>query len=137
MATTLRTWSGLVVGAYELTTLVIDNWDTISAFASDPMPYLADGVKEVQEFASDTWEGAQDVASDVGDAAGCRRRLCGRLVLMSEQLTMQFSADDVTAARATLAQARDGEVGVVILTDEERTSFNGKDWLLPRELVAV
>jgi hypothetical protein len=56
---------------------------------------------------------------------------------MSEQLTMQFSADDVTAARATLAQARDGEVGVVILTDEERTSFNGKDWLLPRELVAV
>jgi uncharacterized protein YukE len=62
--------AGLVTGAWALGNLVYDNWDTISAFASDPMPYLADGVKEVGEFASDTWEGAKDVASDVGDAVG-------------------------------------------------------------------
>lgn len=61
---------GLVVGAYELTNLVVDNWDTITAFASDPMPYLADGVKEVKELASNTVDAAKDVASDVGDAVG-------------------------------------------------------------------
>ncbi|MFD6142942.1 hypothetical protein [Promicromonospora sp. NPDC060271] len=62
--------AGLVVGAWELGNLIYDNWDTISAFASDPLPYLADGVKEVGEFASDAWEGAKDVAGDVGDAIG-------------------------------------------------------------------
>jgi hypothetical protein len=62
--------AGLVTGAWALGNLVYDNWDTISAFASDPMPYLADGVKEVGEFASDAWEGTKDVASDVGDAVG-------------------------------------------------------------------
>src|SRR5690606_16864476 len=60
--------AGLVTGAWALGNLVYDNWDTISAFASDPLPYLADGVKEVGEFANDAWEGAKDVASDVGDA---------------------------------------------------------------------
>lgn len=45
---------------------------------------------------------------------------------MSEQQAIQFSADDVKAARATLAQARDGEiVGIVILTDEEVTILDG------------
>jgi hypothetical protein len=45
---------------------------------------------------------------------------------MSEQKAMQFGPDDVAAARATLAQARDGEVvGVVILTDEEVTILDG------------
>jgi len=62
--------AGLVTGAWALGNLVYDNWDTISAFASDPLPYLADGVKEVGEFANDAWEGAKDVASDVGDAVG-------------------------------------------------------------------
>lgn len=62
--------AGLVTGAWALGNLVYDNWDTISAFASDPMPYLADGVKEVKEFAGDAIEGVKDVASDVGDAVG-------------------------------------------------------------------
>lgn len=45
---------------------------------------------------------------------------------MSEQQPMRFGADDVKAARATLAQARDGEVvPVVILTDEEVTILDG------------
>lgn len=45
---------------------------------------------------------------------------------MSEQQAMQFSADDVQAAQATLAQARDGEVApIVILTDEEVTILDG------------
>ncbi|MBE1878864.1 hypothetical protein [Myceligenerans pegani] len=45
---------------------------------------------------------------------------------MSEQNAMTFSEDDVQAARATLAQARDGEVvGVVILTDEEVAILDG------------
>lgn len=62
--------AGLVVGAYELTNLVIDNWDTISAFASDPLPYLADGVKEVGEFVGNAADAVGDVAGDVGDAIG-------------------------------------------------------------------
>lgn len=62
--------AGLVTGAWALGNLVYDNWDTISAFASDPMPYLADGWKETQEFAGDAIEGVQDVASDVSDAVG-------------------------------------------------------------------
>lgn len=62
--------AGLVTGAWALGNLVYDNWDTISAFASDPMPYLADGWKETQEFVGDAWEGTKDVASDVGDAVG-------------------------------------------------------------------
>jgi hypothetical protein len=45
---------------------------------------------------------------------------------MSENKAMEFGPDDVTAARATLAQARDGEVvSVVILTDEEVTILDG------------
>lgn len=45
---------------------------------------------------------------------------------MSEQKAMQFGPDDVAAARATLAQAREGEVvGIVILTDEEVTILDG------------
>ncbi|WP_369370954.1 hypothetical protein AB1046_19530 [Promicromonospora sp. Populi] len=59
--------AGLVTGAWALGNLVYDNWDTISAFASDPMPYLADGVKEVGEFVGDV---ASDVGDAVGDAAG-------------------------------------------------------------------
>jgi hypothetical protein len=62
--------AGLVVGAYELTNLVIDNWDTISAFGSDPLPYLADGVKEVTQMAGDAVEGVKNVANDVGEAVG-------------------------------------------------------------------
>lgn len=62
--------AGLVTGAWALGNLVYDNWDTISAFASDPMPYLADGWKETQEFVGDAVEGAKDVVSDVGDAVG-------------------------------------------------------------------
>ena len=66
--------AGLVTGAWALGNLVYDNWDTISAFASDPMPYLADGVKEVGEFLGDTGEAIGDAAGDavdaVGDAAG-------------------------------------------------------------------
>jgi hypothetical protein len=62
--------AGLVTGAWALGNLVYDNWDTISAFASDPMPYLADGWKETQEFVGDAYEGAKDVVSDVGDAVG-------------------------------------------------------------------
>ncbi|MCF4122821.1 hypothetical protein L1785_17735 [Antribacter sp. KLBMP9083] len=62
--------AGLVTGAWALGNLVYDNWDTISAFASDPMPYLADGWKETQEFVGDAVEGVTDVASDVGDAVG-------------------------------------------------------------------
>jgi hypothetical protein len=47
---------------------------------------------------------------------------------MSEQKPMQFGPDDVEAARATLAQARDGEVvGIVILTDEEVTILDGPE----------
>lgn len=45
---------------------------------------------------------------------------------MSEQKPMEFGPDDVKAARATLAQARDGEVvGIVILTDEEVMILDG------------
>ncbi|MEU4388379.1 hypothetical protein [Promicromonospora sp. NPDC023805] len=62
--------AGLVTGAWALGNLVYDNREAISAFASDPMPYLADGVKEVKEFAGDAVEGVKDVASDVGDAVG-------------------------------------------------------------------
>lgn len=62
--------AGLVTGAWALGNLVYDNWDTISAFASDPLPYLADGWKETQEFVGDAVEGVKDVASDVGNAVG-------------------------------------------------------------------
>ncbi len=45
---------------------------------------------------------------------------------MSENKAMEFGPDDVTAARATLAQARDGEVmNVVLLTDEEVMILDG------------
>lgn len=45
---------------------------------------------------------------------------------MSENRAMEFGPEDVTAAQATLAQARDGEVvGVVILTDEEVMILDG------------
>lgn len=45
---------------------------------------------------------------------------------MSENKAMEFGPDDVTAARATLAQARDGEVvSVVLLTDEEVMILDG------------
>jgi uncharacterized protein YukE len=62
--------AGLVTGAWALGNLVYDNWDTISAFASDPLPYLADGVKEVGEFASDVGDAVGDAAGAVGDFVG-------------------------------------------------------------------
>ncbi|GAA2217432.1 hypothetical protein GCM10010413_01280 [Promicromonospora sukumoe] len=62
--------AGLVTGAWALGNLVYDNWDTISAFASDPLPYLADGVKEVGEFASDVGNAVGDAAGAVGDFVG-------------------------------------------------------------------
>lgn len=62
--------AGLVVGAWELGNLIYDNWDSITGFISDPMPYLADGLDTVKDVASDAWDGVTDVASDVGDAVG-------------------------------------------------------------------
>ncbi|MBE1878863.1 hypothetical protein [Myceligenerans pegani] len=62
--------AGLVVGAWELGNLIYDNWDAISGFVSDPLPYLADGLDAVTDFAGDAVDAVGDVASDVGDAIG-------------------------------------------------------------------
>lgn len=58
--------AGLVVGAWELGNLIYDNWDAISGFVSDPMPYLADGLDTVKDVAGDVG----DAISDGWDAAG-------------------------------------------------------------------
>ncbi|WP_251152997.1 hypothetical protein [Cellulosimicrobium sp. Marseille-Q4280] len=62
--------AGVVAGAWALGNLVVDNWDAISGFATNPGPYLADGWENVQDFAGDAVDTIGDVASDVGDAVG-------------------------------------------------------------------
>jgi len=62
--------AGVVAGAWALGNLVVDNWDSITGFVSDPLPYLADGWNDVQNFASDAVDTIGNVASDVGDAIG-------------------------------------------------------------------
>ncbi|ARU51424.1 hypothetical protein CBR64_07920 [Cellulosimicrobium cellulans] len=62
--------AGVVAGAWALGNLVVDNWDAISGFATNPGPYLADGWNNVTDFAGDAVDTIGDVASDVGDAIG-------------------------------------------------------------------
>lgn len=62
--------AGVVAGAWALGNLVVDNWDAISGFATNPGPYLADGWDNVTDFAGDAVDTIGDVASDVGDAIG-------------------------------------------------------------------
>ncbi|MFF2268251.1 hypothetical protein ACFVTZ_08290 [Cellulosimicrobium cellulans] len=62
--------AGVVAGAWALGNLVVDNWDAISGFATNPGPYLADGWNTVTDFAGDAVDTIGDVASDVGDAIG-------------------------------------------------------------------
>ncbi|WP_435737813.1 hypothetical protein V5D56_04240 [Cellulosimicrobium sp. PMB13] len=62
--------AGVVAGAWALGNLVVDNWDAISGFATNPGPYLAAGWDNVTDFAGDAVDTIGDVASDVGDAVG-------------------------------------------------------------------
>lgn len=62
--------AGVVAGAWALGNLVVDNWDSITGFVSDPGPYLAAGWNNVTDFAGDAVDTIGDVASDVGDAIG-------------------------------------------------------------------
>ncbi|MFI2704823.1 WXG100 family type VII secretion target [Cellulosimicrobium composti] len=62
--------AGVVAGAWALGNLVVDNWDSITGFVSNPGPYLADGWGHVTDFASSAADTIGNAVSDVGDAIG-------------------------------------------------------------------
>ena len=62
--------AAVVVGAWELGNLVYDNWDTITAFVDDPMPYLQDGLDTVKRSWNDAVETTKDIIADPVGAAG-------------------------------------------------------------------
>ncbi|WP_125773496.1 WXG100 family type VII secretion target [Antribacter gilvus] len=72
--------AGVVAGAWALGNAIYDNWDSISAFVSNPGEVLGDALGEARELAGDAVDVVKDVGGDAVEAVGDGLKKAGNFI---------------------------------------------------------